>query len=154
MSIKKLSGSLAVAIAVLGLSGAAMADCEDVIIEIERQADALRCEPDGLWDATMPIWQYKRNGDGCVVHERLARKLNEVRTEEPPRINKKQTNTAKGAANSFANGKYEAGLLALQDFIDKMLYSSTTNPGMQGEEDALVAWATDIYTEAANVCMP
>ena len=45
MTIKKLSGSLAAALAVFGLSGAAMADghiqsCDDVVIDIERQAVA------------------------------------------------------------------------------------------------------------------
>ena len=159
MTIKKLSGSLAVAMAVFGLSGAAIADdhlqsCQDVIIEIELKADALRCGPYG-WDPTMPIWQFRgTKGDGCVVHEKLARKLNEERTEPPPKINKKGTNDAAGAANSFANGKYEAGLLSLQEFVDTMLYAANVKPGMQGEEDALVEWGSDIYTAAANLCMP
>jgi hypothetical protein len=155
MSIKKLSGSLAVAIAVCGLSGAAMADCEDVIIEIERQADALRCEPDGLWDASMPIWQYRgKKGDGCVLHEKLARKLDEERAEPPPKRNKKGTNTKAGAAEAFAKGQYEEGLAQLQEFIDELLYSLEAKPDMQAAEDALVQWGVDIYTEASNVCMP
>ena len=153
MNIKKMSGSLAVAIAVLGLSSVATADCLDTITEIEMKAVELRCSDTG-YNTDTAIWQYKRNGDGCVIHSKLARKLNEVRTEEPPRINKKGTNTAAGAANSFANGKYEAGLASLQDFIDTMLYSAKANPGKQGEEDLLVEWATDVYTEAADVCMP
>ena len=156
MNIKKMSGSLAVAIAVLGLSGVAAADCQDTITEIELMADELRCSTvDGDYNRDTAIWQYKgTKGDGCVIHSKLARKLNEVRTEEPPRINKKGTNTAAGAANSFANGKYEAGLASLQEFIDTMLYSAKANPGKQGEEDLLVEWATDVYTEAADVCMP
>ena len=155
MNIKKMSGSLAVAIAVLGLSSVATADCLDTITEIEHMADELRCSTvDGDYNRDTAIWQYKRNGDGCVIHSKLARKLNEERTEPPPRINKKRTNTAAGAANSFANGKYEAGLASLQDFIDTMLYSAKANPGKQGEEDLLVEWATDVYTEAADVCMP
>ena len=153
MNIKKMSGSLAVAIAVLGLSSVATADCLDTITEIEMKAVELRCS-DTTYNKDTAIWQYKRNGDGCVIHAKLARKLNEERTKPPPRINKKGTNTAAGAANSFANGKYEAGLASLQDFIDTMLYSAKANPGKQGEEDLLVEWATDVYTEAADVCMP
>ena len=160
MSIKKLSGSIAVAIAVFGLSGAALADghietCDDVVIDIERQAVALRCEPDGLWDASMPIWQYRgKKGDGCILHEKLARKLDEERTEPPPKKNKKGTNTAAGAAEAFAKGQYEEGLAQLQEFIDELRYSLEAKPDMQDEEDALVQWGVDIYTAAANVCMP
>ena len=160
MTIKKLSGSLAAALAVFGLSGAAMADghiqsCDDVVIDIERQAVALRCEPDGLWDPANPIWQYRgKKGDGCVLHEKLARKLNEERTEPPPKPNKKGKNTKAGAAEALAKGQYEEGLAQLQEFTDELLYSLEAKPDMQDEEDALLEWGTDIYTAAANLCMP
>ena len=156
MNIKKMSGSLVAATLLLGLSTVVMADCDDVIYEIELKADALRCDPDPDigWDAKNPIWQYKgTKGDGCVIHQKLAKKLNEVRTEPPPKINKKGTNFAAGAANNFRNGKYEAGQQRLQDFIDTMMYAAKAHDDQQGEEDALVEWATGIQTEAM-VCRP
>ena len=160
MNIKKISGTLAVAVSVLVLSGPVMADwdeCLDVVTEIELKAHELRCDKSthgGSWDSKNPIWQYKgTKGDGCVIHDKLGRKLFEPRTEPPPKINKHGTNDAAGAANSFRYGKYETGQQSLQDFIDTMLYAAKVKKGQQGEEDALVKWATGIQTDAM-VCMP
>lgn len=157
MNIKKMSGSLVAATLLLGLNTVAMADCADVITEIELKANALRCTTSssgGQWDPANPIWQYKgTKGDGCVIHEKLARKLDEERTEPPPKINKNKTNTEAGAANNFRNGKYEAGQQSLQDFIDTMLYAAKTKDGQQGEEDALVDWAMTMQIDAL-ACMP
>lgn len=150
MKISKLSGSLVAATLILGLNAVATADlseeCLDVIADIEGQAASIRqCDKNGL-DYPTPIWQYKgTKGDGCVVHEKVARKLDEDRTEPPPPI-KKGNNVAAGAANDFLNGKYDAGQAKLQDFIDTLMYAAKAVD--QEREDALVEWAVGVQTDA------
>ena len=149
MNIKKMSGSLAVAVSLLALNGAALADCSDTITEIELKADEVRCDAPN----DNPIWLYKgTKGDGCVVHEKLAKKLNEERTEEPPRINKNKTNIAGGAANDLRNGYYDNAQQKLQEFIDVMMSAAHAREGQQYREDALIEWAYQIKVDA-EACM-
>ena len=152
MTIKKLSGSLVAATLILGLNSVAMADlseeCLDAIADIEGQAASLlQCDKNGI-DYPTPIWQYKgTKGDGCVIHQKVSRKLNEVRDpNDPPPPIKKGGNTAAGAANDFRNGKYDAGQAKLQDFIDTLLFAAKAVD--QAREDELVDWAIGVQTDA------
>ena len=150
MIIKKMSGAVAVAAVLLGMNTVAMADlsedCLDAIASIELKAAELRyCS--SVDDATPgPIWQYKKNGDGCVIHEKLARKLDELRTEEPPPV-KKGKNTSSGAANDFLNGKFDAGYLKLTDF-SYALDASRVIKGEESRDTAVHTWIEGMLVDA------
>ena len=150
MIIKKMSGTLAVAAVLLGLNTVAMADlsedCLDTIASIELKAAELRYCSSTDDAIPGPIWQYKRNGDGCVIHEKLARKLDELRTEEPPPV-KKGKNTSSGAANDFLNGKFEAGYLKLMDF-SYALDASRVIEGQESRDAAVRTWIGETLTDA------
>ena len=114
MNIKKMSGSLAVAVSLLALNGVAAADdydpgilsCDDLaavgtdgapvgaIIELSEYVVCDDAAADIWKDTTTSIWlfgQSKKKGsteNGCTVHEKVNQLLYEVREEadgtEPP----------------------------------------------------------------------
>ena len=131
MNIKKISGTLAVVIAMLSLSGAANADHEascapalqSMVIDT---AYALACEEsygtlgytpgESLstpWPGNNPLWQHRagklknadestRDSAGCEVHAKLATKLYAVRPDDgTPPQNQKKSNLTRGAANAL-----------------------------------------------------
>jgi len=140
MTIKKTGTSLAIVFSMLAFNAAAQADCTEEIDHITQAADNLRCEADGgLW-AVKPIWQKAAGkgrkkqdavGDGCEVHQSIARKLYEVRDfsdpDSRPRPNKKGTNLASGAAQSLEYGKFQAAIDSLTA-IELAVDASVVNP--------------------------
>jgi len=159
MNIKKLSGTFAVAVSLLALNSVAMAgDCSVQSTDIKDQAVALRCE--ALGNGTYvgdPIWQYRGKGEkGCVVHEKLAKLLDELRTEEPPQ-QKKGNNKAKGAANDLDDHKYQSAIDQLQRFWDTIEYDAVLNPDNPGAVDAAALqqeWAVDMQTQILACSTP
>jgi len=143
MSIRKLCGTVAVAVSVT-LGGAAFADdtsyfhCTstdrfEVAQDIENLAVTLRCidftktgltDPvtgketyvPGTWTAAA-IWKKGRKGNGCELHYNLSKQLHVLRTSKPP-PRKKGNNAAQGAANAVRDYKDDSALLHLQNFID------------------------------------
>ena len=148
MNIKKTGTSLAIVFSMLAFNAAAQADCTEEIAHIKQAADNLRCTIDqsedfgdaaGLWDWE-PIWQKAAGkgrkkqdavGDGCEVHQSIARKLYEVRDfsdpDSRPRPNKKGTNLASGAAQSLEYGKFQAAIDSLTA-IELAVDASVVNP--------------------------
>ena len=134
MNIKKISGTLAVAVSVLVLSGPVVADdqaaplnCDALISDIESLAIYLRCaewptDPDqlGTWNDNNPIWKKKRDAAlGCEVHESLAMQLHFVRDpdgDKPPI--KRGGNSKGGAANDLRNGKVSSAMNHLLNFSE------------------------------------
>ena len=126
MNIKKISGSLAVALAMLGFAGIAQADCSVESEKIKMHTSWLKCIRDGGQWSHDAIWQSGKAskkkdavGDNCDVQFNLAKQLF-VLHDEPPkgRGNGNGNNTAKGAAGALDDHKYEDALLHLQNFID------------------------------------
>lgn len=114
---------------------------------------------DGDWTGD-PIWQYKGKGSlGCVVHERLARQLDEGRSDDPdskPPRNKHDTNDAAGAANDIENGKDDAAYTKLTSFIETILYSyaDKLNQDYTGDPDADTEAKNFAYqADAARACI-
>ena len=148
MTIKKTGTSLAIVFSMLAFNAAAQADCTEEIDHITQAADNLRCTLDqsedfgdaaGQWDWE-PIWQKAAGkgrkkqdavGDGCEVHQSIARKLYEVRDfsdpDSRPRPNKKGTNLASGAAQSLEYGKFQAAIDSLTA-IELAVDASVVNP--------------------------
>ena len=159
MNIKKMSGSLAVAVSLLALNGVAMAgDCSLESTDIKLQAATLRCEFLGNGTYTGdPIWQFKGKGEkGCVVHEKLAKLLYELRTDPPPE-QKKGNNKAKGAANDLDDHKYQSAIDQLQLFIDTIEYDAVLNPDYKGAADAAREqqnWAVDMQNQILSCSAP
>ena len=143
MNIKKISGTLAVAVSVLVLSGPVVADdqaaplnCDALISDIESLARYLRCaewptdpEQPGTWNIgpgpesvvkNNPIWKKKRDAVlGCEVHESLAMQLHFVRDpngDKPPI--KRGGNSKGGAANDLRNGKVSSAMNHLLNFSE------------------------------------
>jgi hypothetical protein len=140
MKIRKLCGSIAVAISMFALSGTASAeiDCNDLVGEIQTMARELRCNdtvtPVGWWPTDNAIWQWKGKGEmGCELHQKHARLLDEERTESPPE-KKKGNNIAKGAANDLLDGKNQSAYDQLTLFIDRIIYDAKLN----GDFDPIV----------------
>ena len=150
MIIKKMSGTLAVAAVLLGMNSVAMADCDMVISDIVTKADEIRDCYLGTDDnaANDPIWQWKGK-PSCAVNDKVAKSLYVERVDDTPPPKVKGKATAAGAANDFADGKYEAGQEKLQGFIDTLMYAARTlGPVEQGREDDLVTWALGVQTDA------
>jgi len=141
MKIKKPGGSLAVAVSLLALSGVATA------------GDYFAC----TWEGDLPTYGNRDNTIKALismaenlrcraVHTKLARKLNEERTDvdSPPPKNKHGTNDAKGAANDLQKGgaKDESAILRLYSFMEN-IGNAVENPGKDADADAFVASAMD-----------
>ena len=144
MKLTKFCGSLAVAASVLAIGSTASADdyvCVDdatLISDLASTAFQLRCNTSdafggGAWDANAPIWRKGRNGDGCDIHESLAKQLDEPRdpnSSDPPLVGGgkgKGNNVAAGAANDLANGKIDSARDHLENFIATMVYSANAD---------------------------
>lgn len=156
MKLKRTGGSLAAAVAMLSLSGAAIADHEAVCAAglsdmIKQSAAELACNDgatfdtlgySGLWPTANPLWQFRggklknaseadRDAAGCEVHAKLATKLYAIRPDDgsPPPRNKKNSNDTRGAANALdpANLKFETAVAALESFRDS-IDASVANP--------------------------
>jgi len=140
-NLKKMSGTLAVAISMLAFNAAAQADCTDEIELITAAADGLRCSygefAGGNWDSK-PIWQKAAGkgrkkqdavGDGCEVHQSLARFLYEARDpdRDSPPPKKKGNNVARGAAHALADGKFQ-GAIDLLTSLQASIANSRLNP--------------------------
>lgn len=149
MKLKRISGGVAAAVAMLSLSAAANADheasCAAVLSDmIKQSAVALACNDgatfdtlgySGTWPTANPLWQFRggklknaseeeRDAAGCVVHSKLATKLYAIRPDDgsPPPRNKKNSNDTRGAANALdpANLKFETAVAALESFRDSI----------------------------------
>lgn len=146
MKLGKLSTALGAGVVALSMGQAAMADMvcpyladpsydtanlrSDLVRDLPMVATSLRCDTDsGTWPNGNPIWKYRSSGDGCLVHSKLAKLLDEPRDSlsSPPPI-KKGGNTAAGAANDLANGKDDEALTKLYEFVNTILYSAKLNP--------------------------
>ncbi len=156
MNIKKIGGSLAVALSMLALNCVVMAVCDvgTISTDIKDQATALRCE--SLGNGTYigdPIWQYKGDGNkGCVVHEKLAKLLWELRDGSTPPPIKNGNNLAKGAANDMDDGKFQSAIDQLQRFWDTIEYEAVLNrknKGASAAAEAQQGWAVGVQTEIA-----
>lgn len=156
MKLKGICGGMAAAVAMLSLSGAAIADhgavCAASLSEmIKQSAVELACNDGatfdtlgyaGTWPTANPLWQHMagklkkadesvRDAAGCEVHAKLATKLYAIRPDDgsPPPRNKKGSNLAKGAANSLdpLNLQFEKAVLALEAFKEAV-DASKPNP--------------------------
>ena len=170
MSIKKISGALAVVVAMLGFNSIAQADdaCAADSADIKLYADMLICgygEYDGGQWTMQSIWQFKgKKGDGCAVHEKLAKQLHTPHDEPPLGRGKgKGNNLAQGAANSLDDHKYEDALQHLQNFIDTINESARLNPDFVAAPEAhqTAAWWAQAWVDMATAmkrrvesCMP
>lgn len=146
MNIKKIGGSLAVAIVMLSLSAFAQAEeCSVVAQDIEDEAFTYGCDygeyvflvtnedgttrtGDWRWDS---IWQFKgTRGDGCKVHLGLISQLY-VPHGSPPKGKGSSKNNgyrdAQGAANALRDNKPEDALHHLQNVIDTIDNSAKLN---------------------------
>lgn len=147
MNIRKTGASLAVAFSVLAFSAMAQADhtCAAQIAALEDIAAELACEGDtGLWyngiALGQPIWQYQAgkgknkdvDTDGCIVHEKLANKLEAPHDPLSPPTGKRKGNVdgTKGAINDLMDHKYQAAYDKLAAFV-QMVEDAVENPGME-----------------------
>ena len=160
MKTKKTISGVAAAVAMLGLSSAAVADHEATCAAgladmIKQTAAALACDDAatfktlgylGEWSVHDPLWQRQagklkkadeidRDIAGCEVHAKLATKLYAERPDDgsPPPRNKKNSNDTRGAANALdpANLKFETAVAALQSFKET-IDASVPNPDSSG----------------------
>lgn len=148
MNIKKMSGTLAVAVSVLGLSGQAMAEeCgakTELADEIQCHAGNLTCvievdtdgkfeslswiDVDGITEWNAPIWQHKGKvgENGCTVHSSLVKQLYTPH-DSPPIGRGKSKAVAKGAANDLRDGKVDSAIQHLCNFIETIEYNARLN---------------------------
>ncbi len=134
MNIKKIGGSLAVAVSMLALNGVATAEhyavditsCQNIEGAILELSDFVVCDDAAadIWkDTTTSIWlfgQSKKKGsteNGCTVHEKVNKLLYEVRdtdaTSPPWKGNDNGKNGPQGAWHALIDGNptYAADLL-------------------------------------------
>ena len=127
MNIKKISGSLAVAVSMLALNNVASASvdepqsCDDVKAAIMMLHDYVACDADRnldgdrTWKGMQPIWQFGQSKkdttlDGCSVHEKVNKLLYEERdaadgTEPPWKGKNNGKNGPKGAYHALVDDK-------------------------------------------------
>ncbi|MDH4108000.1 MAG: hypothetical protein OEW35_06770 [Gammaproteobacteria bacterium] len=111
----------------------------------------VRCDgyPDnvlaGQWDPTDPIWQWRGDmGDGCEVHWKLSRQLDEGNENGNTTPGKKGSKANQGAANALASGNDDGALLHLTNFVttieenarvrDEHLFTYTDANGYEQQE--------------------
>ena len=137
MNIKKIGSGLVVAISMLAFNAAAQADCTEEIDHIQQAADNLRCSD--FWEHA-PIWQYaagkgrkKQNavGDGCDVHQKLARLLYEkpvIKESNGKGKPKSQSpSDSRGAARALEDHQYSYAIDLLTQ-LESSVDSSVVNP--------------------------
>lgn len=157
MKLKKMSGRIAAAVAMLSLSGAAFADheascAEDLSNMVKQSAAALACNDgatfdslgySGTWPAANPLWQrqagkLKKRGAsdeqldaaGCEVHATLAGSLYAIRSDDggPPRGKKnKKPNSGVVDALNPLDPNFEEAVSELESF-KASVDSSDPNP--------------------------
>ncbi|MDH3531373.1 MAG: hypothetical protein OEO82_00510 [Gammaproteobacteria bacterium] len=140
MNIKKIGSGLVVAISMLAFNAAAQADCMEEIDYIQQAADNLRCSDDdgnGIFWEHAPIWQYAAGkgknsdpGDGCEVHQKLARLLYEKPVVKANgKIPAKQG--SRGAARALEDHQYAYAIDLLTQFessVDSSVVNTTDFP--------------------------
>lgn len=155
MNTKKMGAALAVAIATLTLNGPVLANdaCSDTSFKIKYMTDMFICATHGgQWPQA--IWQFKgKKGDGCDVHDKLAKLMYVVRDEEPPKPGGKKgkgNNLARGAANDLDDHKFQSAIDQLQLFWDSIEYDAklnTKNDNADVEADDWQAFAIQMQAE-------
>jgi len=172
MNIKKMSGSLAVAVSLLALNGVATADhyavdiasCQDIENAILELSDFVVCDDaaDDIWKGTTTsIWLFgksKKNPDlnGCSVHEKVNKLLYEVRdtdaTSPPWKGNNNGKNGPKGAWHALVDGNptYAADLLG--EFVRVLDENANVKEGRQGDEKQIRDRAFDLQQEIFGHC--
>lgn len=144
VNIKKIGSGLIVAISMLAFNAAAQdpEQCADLVTEMtgdpvtQGTADALRCAPDGLWTHG-PIWQFQGGkgkkgaaGDGCDVHQKLARLIYEKPVVKVSKGKGKPTDNqpdGRGAARALADGQLEYAVQLLEE-LQSSIATSKLNP--------------------------
>ena len=176
MNIKKMSGSLAVAVSLLALNGVAAADeasCLLVADDIRELSDFVVCDNAAadIWqqnddttvadETVMSIWLFgksKKNPDlnGCSVHEKVNKLLYEVRdtdaTSPPWKGNNNGKNGPKGAWHALVDGNptYAADLLG--EFVRVLDENANVKKDRQGDEDHIRGRAFDLQQEIYAKC--
>ena len=152
MKTKKIGAALAVAIATLTLSGPALASdaCDDTSYKIKYMTDMFICGTHGgQWPQAISQCKGKR-GDGCDVHDKLAKLMHVIRDEEPPKPGGKKgkgNNLARGAANDLDDHKFQSAIDQLQLFWDTIEYDAklnTKNDNADVEADDWQAFAVQM----------
>lgn len=173
MNIKKTGSGLVVAISMLAFNAAAQADCTDEVEDITAAADALRCAygefAGGTWN-DVPIWQKaagngrkKQNavGDGCEVHQKLARLLyekpvvKETKGKGKPREDNQPD--GRGAARALADGQFQYAVDLLTE-LQASIATSVLNPDFTtvrdpetGTDGDAQYWATKLSMFAGSM---
>ncbi len=141
MSIKKVCGTVAALVLFSGYSSAVFADCAtdraDAIEDTQILARALACtdypnnwdEITGNWDPLNAIWQFrpKKGGNGCEVHLKLNKKLDEAPQKDPKPGKGKSTIDSRGAAALLEDFKDQNAFDMLQQFMDTIMYNAKLN---------------------------
>jgi len=148
MKMTKICGGIAVAVSLFAMTQTASAGCLDpadgfdinranLAGEIKGVAYDLRCPGypvqgvEGNWTGE-PIWAYKKDGDGCIIHDRLATQLFDDSVSQKGR-------PTRGAANDLEDGKDESAYNHLQNFMDTAMSTRLTSADMEGDRDGFVA---------------
>ena len=144
MSIKKVCGTVAALVLFSGYSGAVLADqCADdrdaAITATVELASELACElyPEGVtgilgtWNKDNPIWQFRprKGGNGCEIHYKLNKKLNELPQNNTKPGKCKSKIDSRGVAALLEDGKDQNAFDMLQQFMDTIMYNARVNPG-------------------------
>ena len=170
MFSKKLGGSVVAMTAMLAFNAAVAADnCLDIATEIKLKANQLACPPDGSYAGT-EIWQKKGKGElGCEVHLTLAQQLyipfdpdQPPLTKNNPKAKGEAQAVAKGAAAALDDGKVDAALLNLDNFITTIDSDPTTdeisgaaklnpdNAGAEAQARYFRDWAMGVRTRVES----
>ncbi len=165
MSITKVCGTVAALMLLGSYSASASAGhCEDLRAELTENAMdiavVLRCTDypsnslgfEGKWDPLNPIWQYrpKQGGDGCEVHYKLSKKLDDLSQKEEDEDSNKRKGPLKknrGVARALEDHRDQTAFDLLQSFIDTILYGARLNPA----NDLAYAQAFDFVMQASDL---
>jgi len=143
VNIKKTGTGLIVAMSMLAFNAAAQDNCVVEIANIKAAADNLRCsdvDGNGIYWNHAPIWQYAAGngrkkqdavGDGCDVHQKLARLLYEkpVVKESNGKGKPTQDNQTdgRGAARALEDHQYTYAIQLLAE-LKASIETSVLNP--------------------------
>jgi hypothetical protein len=141
MSIKKVCVTVGALVVFSGYSGAVLADCDtdrvDAIDDALILARAVGCTEypagiDGIdsnWDNDNPIWQFrpKKGGNGCEVHYKLIKLIDEKEQEKTGKGKGQAKNENRGVAAALADNNDQYAYDQLQEFMDTIMYSAKVN---------------------------
>jgi len=141
MSIKKVCVTVGALVVVSGYSGAVLADCDtdraDAIDDALILARAVGCteypaDIDGIdsnWDKDNPIWQFrpKKGGNGCEVHYKLAKLIDEKEQVKTGKGKGVAKNENRGVAAALADNNDQNAYDQLQQFMDTIMYNAKVN---------------------------